>query len=178
MSWRNRADWPPIFVVSGSGDFVMEGCSLAIECRESPEGGLTARVQTLMAACGIAPFSGSMLTGACGPAATVIIADSSGNPVAAAHAYLPHNAFSRYHSYAWGGLVSVAQTQRGKGVGSFINARVIVSAFERLGASHVYELISAANLPSRRMAEACGLRHEAGLVCGVAVREGGVKFTR
>ena len=73
---------------------------------------------------------------------------------------------------------SVAEAQRGKGLGSFINARMIVSAFERLGASHVYELISAANLPSRRMAEACGLRHEAGLVCGIAVREGGRRFTR
>ena len=116
----------------------MEGRNLVIEYRESPEGELTAHVQSLMAACGIAPFSGSMLTGECGPAVTSIIADSGGNPVAAAHAYLPHNAFSRYHAYAWGGRVSVAETQRGKGLGSFINARVIVTAFVRLGASRIF----------------------------------------
>ena len=156
----------------------MEGCNLAIEYRENPEGEQAARIQSLMAACGIAPFSCSMLTGACGPAATAIIADSGANPFAAAHAYLPHNAFSRYHSYAWGGLVSVAEAQRGKGLGSFINARLITRAFERLGASHIYELISAANLPSRRMAETCGLRHKAGLVSGVAVKGDGGRFTR
>jgi Acetyltransferase (GNAT) family len=154
-----------------------EGLS-ELEPPSDPECEQTARVQSLMAACGIAPFSGSMLTGECGPAATAVIGDGSRNPVAAAHAYLPHNAFSQYHTYAWGGLVSVAEPQRGKGLGSFINARLIVTAFERLGASHVYELVSAANLPSRRMAEACGLRHEAGLVCGIAVREGEGRFTR
>jgi len=37
---------------------------------------------------------------------------------------------------------------------------MIVSVFRDLNATHVYELISPTNLPSRRMVEACGLRHE------------------
>lgn len=143
-----------------------------------PEDDFTMRIQSLMAICGIAPFSGSMLTGACGPAVTVSVGGASKDPVAAAHGYLPHNAFSAYRHHAWGGLVAVAEYQRGKRLGNHINARLITSIFDNLGATHVYELVSATNLPSRRMAEACGLVHEPGLVSGIAVANDGAKFTR
>ena len=55
---------------------------------------------------------------------------------------------------------------------------MIVSVFRDLGAAHVYELVSAKNVPSRRMVEACGLRHEPGLVCGIAIPNDGALFTR
>jgi hypothetical protein len=149
-----------------------------LESPTDPEGEYTARIQALMGAAGVVPFSGSMLTGAVAPAATLVIGDRQGNVVAAAHAYLPHNTYSAYHRYAWGGLVAVADSQRGKGLGNYINARMVVSAFRELGATHIYELVSATNLPSRRMVQSCGLLPEPSLVCGVALPKEGTRFTR
>ena len=143
-----------------------------------PEGELTERIQALIASAGIVPFSGSLLTGACGPAITVAVGDGMGNIVAAAHGYLPHNAHSPFRRYAWGGLVAVAEEARGKGLGTFINARIIADVFGELDTTHVYELISATNLPSRRMVEACGLRLERSLVGGAATLTGSARYTR
>jgi hypothetical protein len=148
-----------------------------LEAPTEPEGEYAARIQSLMGAAGIVPFSGSLLVGALGPATTVAVGDKNGI-VAAAHAYLPHNAYSPYHRHAWGGLVAVAGSQRGKGLGTYINARMIVGAFRDLDATHVYELVSASNVPSRRMVEACGLRPEPGLVCGLATSQESARFTR
>ena len=143
-----------------------------------PEGEYTARIQGLMGTAGVVPFSGSLLTGASGPATTVAVGDGNGTIAAAAHGYLPHNAYSPYHHHAWGGLVAVADSQRGKGLGNYINARMIVSVFRDLDATHVYELVSASNIPSRRMVESSGLRLEPALVCGLAVPNDSARFTR
>ncbi len=144
----------------------------------APEGEYTARMQSLMGEAGIVPFSGSFLTGAVGPATTVAVGDRDGNVVAAAHGYLPHNRFSACHRYAWGGMVAVAETQRGRGLGNWINARMIVSVFRDLDATHVYELVSATNVASRRMVEACGLRLDPGMVSGFATPQDGARYTR
>ncbi|MCX8572975.1 GNAT family N-acetyltransferase [Aminobacter sp. MET-1] len=144
----------------------------------NPQGQDTARIQALMGAAGVVPFSGSMLTGQAGPAKTVAIGDRDGTVVAAAHGYLPHNVHSPFHRYAWGGLVAVAEHQRGKGLGNYVNARMIIGVFRDLDATHIYELVSATNIASRRMVEASGLRHEHGLVCGVATAREIARLTR
>lgn len=143
-----------------------------------PEGEYTVRIQALMSAAGLVPFSGSLLVGALGPATTVIVGDGNGAIAAAAHGYLPHNTHSPYHRHAWGGLVAVTEGQRGKGLGNYINAWMILSVFRDLGATHIYELVSASNMPSRRMVEACGLRLEPSLICGMATPSEGTRFTR
>jgi hypothetical protein len=126
------------------------------------------RVQEFVAANGISPFSASMLVSEIVPATTIALADSDGAIVAAAHAYLPHNSFSRFHDAAWGGLVAVAESQRGKKLGSYVNAMMVRAAFDRLDAGLIYELASATNLPSRRMIESCGLKLDPSLKCGNA----------
>lgn len=151
---------------------------IELERPTDPQGEHTARIQTLMAAAGVVPFSGSLLTGAIGSATTVAIGDRDGLVAAAAHGYLPHNAHSDYRGYAWGGLVAVAESQRGKGLGNYVNARMIVSVFRELNATHVYELVSSTNVPSRRMVESCGLRFEPALVCGIATPSERTRFTR
>jgi hypothetical protein len=143
-----------------------------------PDDAYTREVQLLMSEAGVVPFSGSMLTGEHGPATTVVVADADGTPVVAAHAYLPHNAFSNFRGYAWGGLVAVAESQRGRRLGNYINARAVVGAIRDLGATHIYELVSATNVPSRRMVESCGLRHEPAFLSGMAVPADGGRFTR
>jgi hypothetical protein len=143
-----------------------------------PEGEYTRRIQSLMAGAGVVPFSGSLLTGRLGPATTVVVGNGSGTLVAAADSYLPHNSSSLYHRYAWGGLVAVAHEVRGHGVGSYVNARMVVSAFRDLGSEHVYEIVSATNEPSIRMVRGCGLERDTTVVSGIASREGSARFTR
>ncbi|MDW6021635.1 GNAT family N-acetyltransferase [Mesorhizobium sp. BAC0120] len=149
-----------------------------LERPTDPEGEYTARIQALMGGAGVVPFSGSLLVGAFGPATTLAVGDDKGAVLAAAHGYLPHNTYSPYHGYAWGGLVAVAQSQRGKGLGNYVNARMIVSVFRELDATHIYELVSPSNVPSRRMVESCGLRPEPDLVCGIATSNDSASFTR
>lgn len=144
----------------------------------TPEDDYITRIQLLLAAAGIAPISGSMLVGALGPAATVAIGSDGGNVIATAHTYLPHNAHSLYHRYAWGGLVAVAEAHRGKRLGAHVNSLALTAAFAELDATHVYELISPSNLPSQRMAVACGLHHDPSLLCGIAMPSESGHFTR
>lgn len=140
--------------------------------------GYTQRIQAVIAASGVVPFSGSLLVGALGPARTVAIGNDDGAVVAAAHTYLAHNGTSPYRRHAWGGLVAVAESERGRGLGTAINARMVLAAFRDLGASHVYELVSASNAASRRMVMACGLHHDPGLACGIAMPTEAARFTR
>jgi hypothetical protein len=148
------------------------------EMPSDPESESAAEVQAFIAAAGLVPFSGSMLIGSIGPAATALIGDENGKLVATAHGYLPHNAFSRFHRYAWGGLVAVAAAERGKGLGKYVNALIIRNVFDRLYASHVYELVSAGNTASQKMVEACGLYRDPAFVCGIATPIDAARFTR
>jgi hypothetical protein len=151
---------------------------LDLEQPAEPDSEYTTRIQTLMGSVGVMPFSGSLLVGAFGPATTVAVGEHDETVAAAAHGYLPHNVHSPYHRYAWGGLVAVAKSQRGKGLGKYINASMIVSVFRDLDATHIYELVSASNAPSRRMVASSGLHLEPDLVCGVATPNDSVRFTR
>lgn len=134
-------------------------------------------VQTFMAANGVMPFSGSMLVGEYGPAVTVAFIEGQGNMVAAAHCYFAHNEHSPYHRAAWAGLVVVAPSQRGRGLGTHVNACIVTAAFDRLGAESVHEFVGSGNQASRRMVEACGLRLDPSVKCAVASRQG-ERFTR
>jgi hypothetical protein len=149
-----------------------------LERPTEPKSAYTRHIQALMDTAGIVPFSGSLLAGSVGPATTVAIGDRNGNVVAAAHGYLPHNVYSPYHRYAWGGLVAVTESQRGKGLGNYINALMTVGVFRDLDATHIYELVSTTNVPSRKMVASCGLHLEPTLICGVVASNEGARFTR
>ena len=148
-------------------DGLSEGLSIA-RVTTSTDARVVERLQNLMLGAGVVPFSAAMLTGQVCPAATVVVMDAQGAPVAAGHTYLPHNRFSRYRRHAWGGLVAVDEQWRGKRLGIFINALVVRAAVRDLGAEYVYELVTTTNEASRRMVGACGLALEAGLKAGAA----------
>lgn len=143
-----------------------------------PEGEDTRSIQELISRCAIVPFSGSMLVGEAGPSTTVAIGDDRAKTVAVAHGYFPHNRHSPWHSYGWGGLVSVDEKARGQGLGNLVNAMMVVRMFRKLGASHIYELVSASNETSRRMVRSCGLAHVQNLACGMAIAEDRERYTR
>ena len=137
----------------------------SLESEEHPD---TMKVQSFMLSNGVVPFSGSMLTGVFGRVTTVVILDEQGEVAAAAHGYLPHNHFSPHHESAWGGLVAVSPTHRGKGLGNYVNAKMVSNCFSELGAQTVHELVTESNIPSRRMVEASGLQLNPSLKCGGA----------
>ena len=134
-----------------------------------------AQVQEFMLANGIAPFAGSLLAGEHNVARTFVLTDAAGT--IAATTYLPHNASSRFHRYAWAGLVAVAPDMRGKSLGRYINACAVVAAFTDLGARIVYELVHETNEASRRMVESCGLSLDPFHKTGAATT-GPDRFTR
>lgn len=144
---------------------------------EDPEGQPVRSLQAFLLEHGIVPFSGSQLLGRRSPAVTLALADAAGRWVAAAHSYLPHNRHSQRHRWAWGGLVCVAPSARGRGLGGLVNALMVEAAIERLGADWIYELVSSGNVASRRMVEASGLRLDPTLVGGIAAK-GGARYTR
>ncbi|MGE0503055.1 MAG: GNAT family N-acetyltransferase [Rhizobiaceae bacterium] len=136
-----------------------------------------ARMQAFMAAQGISPFSGSLLAGEFGSVVTIRIADADGELAATAHGYMPHNRYSPLNRSAWAGLVAVAPKHRSLGLGTFVTAGMMEGCFSILDAETVHAFASTTNMPSRRMLEACGLRHEPGLTGGIAVT-GAERFTR
>lgn len=139
------------------------------------EDAATKKVQVCMASCGVVPFSGSMLLGDYCPSVLVAIVDDMGEIAATAYGYLGHNEFSPFRRTAWGGLVAVSPKHRGKRLGNLVNAMMISRCFEQLDAEAVYELVSATNLPSRHMVQACGLRLS-GMTCGLGTA-GADRFT-
>ena len=145
-----------------------------LEGDEHPD---TMKVQSFMVANGVVPFSGSMLAGVFGPVTTIVILDGQGEIAATAHGYLPHNKFSQHHESAWGGLVAVSPAHRGKGLGKYVNAKMVSNCFSVLGAKTVHELVTESNIPSRRMVEASGLQLNPLLKCGGATA-GTDRFTR
>lgn len=143
-----------------------------------PEGGDMCRLQQFLADSHMAPLSGTMLASRPPVARTIVLKDASGAIAACGHAYFPHNRHSPFSRHAWIGLIAVAATQRGGGLGRLVNAMLLDAAARELGADHVYELVGASNIASRRMVESCGLRVASDLVCGVATPAQEGRFTR
>lgn len=142
-----------------------------------PTGSFVESIQRLMSESGVAPYSGSMLAGALDPALTVTIADGAGRIVACAFGHKPHNAYSAYHEFGYGGAVVVDPSFRGLGLGRYVNALIASRVLNELGGTHFYGFVSADNAPSRRMVASSGLKVCSGLVGAMAVL-GGQKFTR
>ena len=181
-----RLDFWDVFTVAAAdidrhvGPILNAGLPVGIEpirLTGGPEDMPARALQAFLLANGVVPFSGSMLVGEIGPSATIVLGDGAGAIAAVAYTYLPHNDHSRYSRAAWGGLVAVSADHRGKGLGTTVNA-MMAEAAVKLGAERLYELVSSTNEPSRRMVEACGLRHDPAIACGVAVRAGEGRFTR
>jgi RimJ/RimL family protein N-acetyltransferase len=149
-----------------------------VDLASAPGDRLIGDLQSLMAANGVVPFPAALLAGRLAPAALAAVEDEGGRPVAVAFGYLAHNRHSPYHRWAFGGLVAVDPAQRGRGLGRYVNARMVAAVFRRLGAEAVYEMVRAGNQPSCRMVEAAGLRRHPRLKGGIATAAAAGQFTR
>lgn len=152
-----------------------EGYALVDE-KELADAAVISAIQECMARSGVVPFTGRLLAGMSLPSVTIAIRDENGAIVGTAFGYYPYNQHSRWASTAWGGLVSVDESQRGKKLGVLINALMVRGCVEKLGAHEVQEYAAATNKPSRRMIERSGLRLDPGVVCGIATT-GAARFT-
>jgi len=76
------------------------------------------------------------------------------------------SATMRYHpdgplgGWLFAGSVSVSPARRWRGLGSLVNAALLVEARTRFGWSHVLEQAKASNAPSVGMIRRCGLRND------------------
>ncbi|WP_181165697.1 MULTISPECIES: GNAT family N-acetyltransferase [unclassified Mesorhizobium] len=111
-------------------------------------------------------------------AKTIVLGDESGAIAATGHTYFPHNTHSPFRHHVWIGLLAVADSWRGKGLGRLLNGLLVDYAFGELGAHAVYEMVAPSNEISRRMVQGSGLRLAPELRCGVAVPANTSRFTR
>ncbi|MGX1501169.1 hypothetical protein ACSSV1_006238 [Labrenzia sp. MBR-25] len=137
---------------------------------------VVSEIQECMSRSGVVPYTGRLLAGLSVPSVTIAIRDDCGKIVGTAFGYYPYNQYSRWSSTAWGGLVSIDESQRGKRLGLLINALMVWGCVEKLGAQAVQEYAAATNEPSRRMIERSGLRLDPSIVCGIATT-GSARFT-
>lgn len=147
-----------------------------VEEKELSDVAVISEIQQCMAGCGVVPFTGSMLSGRSLSSVTLAIRNENGNIIATAFGYFPYNRFSERATTAWGGLVSVDESQRGKKLGVLINALMVRGCVEKLGATMVQEYAAATNTRSRRMIERSGLRLDPSVVSGIATT-GSSRFT-
>jgi len=165
----NAAD---VILAEGLPDGMKIGTALV-----EPTGAQMDAIQALMSENGVSPYAGATLAGQQEPSRTVSVVDNTGTSIAVAFGNRPHNTHSRYYEYCLGGAAAVSSVYRGRGLGRFVNALMAERALRELGGTHLYEAVSATNTASRRMVEACGLRHAPELIGAVAV-DGPSKFSR
>lgn len=142
-----------------------------------PTGSYIEAIQQLMSENGVAPYSGSMLAGRVEPATTATIMSRDDKVVACAFGHKPHNSYSSYHHYGYGGAVVVSPSYRGLGLGRYVNAMIASRVLRDFEASHFYGFVSADNEPSRRMVTSCAMRVCPELAGALAVASDR-KFTR
>lgn len=147
-----------------------------IDAMELKDAGTIRHIQECMLRNGVAPFSGKLLSGNSMPCCTVAIGNDHGHVVAAAYGYFPYNRHSPHRMTAWGGLVSVDKSQRGKRLGVLVNALMVRNCVTELGAEQVQEFVSETNMASRRMVEHSGLQLDPAVKCGIAT-SAGERFT-
>jgi hypothetical protein len=133
--------------------------------------------QDLNAACGVSANPAYMMQGVTCPTMSTMVRDASGALMAVSWAAMFYHPASRLGDVVFVGLVSVAESARGLGLGKYVNARVLVDSHAAMGWGRATEFVATDNPASRAMALACGLDHEAGLVASVVTRGGG-RFTR
>lgn len=152
-----------------------EGYTL-VDASELEEVSVVNEIQQCMTRNGVVPFSGRLLSGQTLPSVMIAVRDNDAKICATAFGYFPYNQLSNWSSTAWGGLVSVDETQRGMKLGALVNALMVRDCVDVLGANEVQEFAAATNTPSRRMIERSGLNLDIGVVSGIAT-VGSARFT-
>jgi RimJ/RimL family protein N-acetyltransferase len=115
------------------------------------------RFQELMQSCGVAPLPGFLLRGQAVPTIADMIVAPHDEIVATGAAVFRHNPAGRYRKAAHVGFLATEPSQRGRGFGRLLLARIILACHEEHKAEPVYTGVRADNVPSQRVCQSCGL---------------------
>ena len=148
-----------------------------IEASTAPDEAEIDEVQTLCQLSGVSPNPAFAMTGELAPALTVMIRDGGGRLMASAYAGMFFHPQGRLGGTAFAGLVCVAETARGKGLGKLANALALHHSHGPLGWTSVTEFVAFDNVPSRAMIAACGLTNEGGYITDI-FSSGSERLTR
>lgn len=148
-----------------------------IDLLESPSRDQIGAVQALNEETGVSPYPAYYSRGAAVPVLTVCISDATGCLAATASAAFRYHAESRLAGCVFAGMVSVAEGQRGRGLGRLVNAIMLKESQARFGWTLAKEQVAADNPASRAMIEACGLNNDDGYV-SIAAINSEESFTR
>ncbi len=128
-------------------------------------------VQAFLADHGISPLSADLMGGVLCPAMTLVIADQAGAIVAAGFTGMLQNRFSALADCAWMGLIAVAPSIRGHGLGSYVAARLCQASLTDLGAERVIAFAAPDNAASIAMLTGAGLAPSARKSCVAAISD-------
>lgn len=126
----------------------------------SPKAGTIQEVIGLNRDVGVSPLPDWYMRGDGPPSMTSWVRSTDGRMIACANGSMRYHADSRLGGTFYVGSVSVAPSERGKGLGTLVTALLVrdgVRAFEPMAVTGIAQ---PANVPSRAMLMRCGLVHD------------------
>lgn len=109
---------------------------------------------------GVSPLPEWYMRGEGPPSITSWVRSTDGRMIACANGSMRYHANSRLAGTYYVGAVSVAQSERGKGLGSLVTALLIRDGVRAFNPTAITGVAQPANAPSRAMLMRCGLVHD------------------
>ncbi len=122
---------------------------------------------------GVSPLPAWYMQGDGPPSLTSWIRSPEGRMIACANGSMRYHADSRMAGTYYVGSVSVAPSERGKGLGTLVTALLIRDGVNAFGIRAATGVAQPTNAPSRAMLMKCGLVHDPGRATVIYNRSGG-----
>ncbi|MEM9433928.1 MAG: GNAT family N-acetyltransferase [Pseudomonadota bacterium] len=130
-----------------------------LESQSTPDADTINAVQSLNSQTGVAPAPAYYLRGEHIPSMLTCIYDAQGQLAACASASMRYHPDGPLSGWIFAGGVSVNPEHRGKGLGSFVNAALLLDSHRAFGWTTALEQARADNAASVAMITRCGLSH-------------------
>lgn len=135
------------------------------------------QAQRLNSQTGVAPVPAYYLKGEHVPAILTCLWDETGELAGCASATMRYHPESPMSGWLFAGSVSIAPKHRGKGLGLFVNAALLIESYAHFGWVSVLEQARASNAASVAMIKRCGMMEDPAKVT-IGVITNGKYFTR
>ena len=123
--------------------------------------------QELMQSCGVNALPGYILRGHEIPTVAEMLINPQDEVVAVGAGLFRHNPQGAYGKAAHVGFLATEPSQRGKGFGRLLLARIILACYQEYAAELVHSGVRADNVPSQRVCRKCGLEDSGMFFVGV-----------
>lgn len=152
-------------VVSSDDTFVLQS-------DRSPTAATIQEVMTLNRHVGVSPLPDWYMRGEGPPSITSWVRSTDGRMIACANGSMRYHADSRLAETLYVGSVSVAPSERGKGLGTLVTALLIRDGVRAFNPTAVTGIAQPSNAPSRAMLIRCGLVHDPSRATVIVNRSG------